>query len=168
MWDAVGPQQFAVGRCSAIESMYRAAKRAIDNTQDACTTRTHLAECGGTGTRICLKKCHERIHHEVPEAALLHIAAYLYDVAVICRTAMEDKVIQHMDAVLSEAGLVVNTKTSLPDASGNRRNTHDGFVLLGIIVQSEEEDEYDDGATGQAQSHSWRNSWHTGYNAQRV
>ena len=55
---------------------------------------------------VCLDQFHERRQHEVPEAALLHIAAYLYDVAVICTAAMADQVIQHMDAVLSEAGLV--------------------------------------------------------------
>ena len=59
---------------------------------------------------------------------------------------MADKVIQHMEAVLSEAGLEVNTKKSAVwTASGEASTTltarriweqagrHDGFVLLGTI-----------------------------------
>ena len=80
---------------------------------------------------------------EGPEAAAQHISAYLDDVVVVCLTAAVEKVLQHMEAMLSEAGLQINPNTSMVwTASGpapatpiSRRvweqaGRHDGFVLM--------------------------------------
>ena len=76
---------------------------------------------------------------------------------MVCSTSVADRVIQHMEQMLTNAGLVVHTKMSMvwtasdiapesPAAKRTRKQAerHDGFVNLGAAIQSEEPDEDED------------------------